>query len=128
MWAGGDASESSPSEFRASQMNVVLHLGKEVKASDARVRFDGLIRFAQRYPSRIIVLCPRDSGSDQMTAKLFSQCYIGSSHREMLLRALLLIQRRVQLSLQSGIHLAGVTCQHIIGLVVCRVIVFRVFY
>ena len=83
MWAGGDASERSPSEFRASQMNVVLHLGKEVKASDARVRFDGLIRFAQRYPSRIIVLCPRDSGSDQMTAKLFSQCYIGSSHREM---------------------------------------------
>lgn len=83
MWSTGDASDGSPSEFRASQMNVVLHLGRGVAASDARARFDGLIRFAQRYPSRIIVLCPRDSGSDQMTAKLFSQCYIGSSHREM---------------------------------------------
>ncbi|MGC6456053.1 MAG: glucose-6-phosphate dehydrogenase assembly protein OpcA [Coraliomargaritaceae bacterium] len=82
MWAG-DASEQSPSEFRASQMNVVLHFGKDVDPVDARSRFDGLIRFAQRYPSRIIVLCPRDTGSGAMTAKLFSQCYIGSTHREM---------------------------------------------
>lgn len=82
MWAG-DPSEQSPSEFRASQMNVVLHFGKDVDPRDARIRFDGLIRFAQRYPSRIIVLCPRDTGSGSMTSKLFSQCYIGSTHREM---------------------------------------------
>ncbi len=82
MWAG-DASEHSPSEFRASQMNVVLHFGKETSPADARNRFDGLIRFAQRYPSRIIVLCPREAGSGAMTARLFSQCYIGSTHREM---------------------------------------------
>tara|TARA_A100001015_G_C15017772_1_gene726362 strand:+ start:1392 stop:2378 length:987 start_codon:yes stop_codon:yes gene_type:complete len=82
MWAG-DASEHSPSEFRASQMNVVLHFGREVTVDEARYRFEGLIRFAQRYPSRIIVLCPRHSGDGAMHAKLFSQCYIGSTHREM---------------------------------------------
>ena len=75
---------SSPSEFRASQMNVVLHFGLDVKPEQARERFDTLIRFAQRYPSRIIVLCPtREDMGDYMTAKLFSQCYIGESHREM---------------------------------------------
>jgi len=82
MWeaeAGG-----SPSEFRASQMNVVLHFGRTVSAEEAVERFAALIEFAQRYPSRIIVLCPCDSIIDgSMRAKLFSQCYIGDSHREM---------------------------------------------
>lgn len=82
MWqadAGG-----SPSEFRASQMNVVLHFGWEVSGEEAQERFAALIQFAQRYPSRIIVLCPCKSISDgSMRAKLFSQCYIGDTHREM---------------------------------------------
>lgn len=82
MWHGGE--EGSPSEFRASQMNVVLHFGWEVTPEEARERFDALIQFAQRYPSRIIVLCPSRSISDgSMAAKLFTQCYIGESHREM---------------------------------------------
>ncbi|MEO0510035.1 MAG: glucose-6-phosphate dehydrogenase assembly protein OpcA [Verrucomicrobiota bacterium] len=82
MWQG-DA-DGSPSEFRASQMNVVLHFGWEVSPEEARARFNALIQFAQRYPSRIIVLCPSRSISDgSMSAKLFSQCYIGDSHREM---------------------------------------------
>lgn len=73
-----------PTEFRASQMNVVLHFGSSVKPEDARKRFDILIRFAQRYPSRIIVLCPSHAKEGGlMGAKLFSQCYIGDSHREM---------------------------------------------
>lgn len=82
MWQGGEA--GSPSEFRASQMNVVLHFGWEVSGDEARERFGALIEFAQRYPSRIIVLCPARSISDgSMAAKLFTQCYIGESHREM---------------------------------------------
>jgi len=82
MWQG--EGEGSPSEFRASQMNVVLHFGWEVSPEEAHERFDALIKFAQRYPSRIIVLCPSRSITDgSMTAKLFSQCYIGDSHREM---------------------------------------------
>ncbi len=83
MWMDGDPGES-PSEFRASQMNLVLHFGLQVTAEEARERFDTCIRFAQRYPSRIIVLCPDEGRADgSMAAKLFSQCYIGESHREM---------------------------------------------
>jgi hypothetical protein len=75
---------SSQLDFRASQMNVVLHFGLDVTAEEAREQFDALIRFAQRYPSRIIVLCPtRTSLGGAMESKLFSQCYIGESHREM---------------------------------------------
>ncbi|MGB0744843.1 MAG: glucose-6-phosphate dehydrogenase assembly protein OpcA, partial [Opitutales bacterium] len=82
MWQG-DA-DGSPSEFRASQMNVVLHFGWEVSEEEALERFSALIEFSQRYPSRIIVLCPSKSIRDgSMKAKLFSQCYIGDSHREM---------------------------------------------
>ena len=82
MWES-DAT-GSPSAFRASQMNVVLHFGREVSAEQATERFETLLKFAQRYPSRIIVLCPTRSITDgSMRAKLFSQCYIGDSHREM---------------------------------------------
>lgn len=77
-------SSGSPSAFRASQMNVVLHFGWDVTAEQAQERFTTLLTFAQRYPSRIIVLCPSRSIKDgSMRAKLFSQCYIGDSHREM---------------------------------------------
>lgn len=82
MWEVDDSGQAS-SAFRASQMNVVLHLGSEVSPAHARACFDGLISFGQRYPSRMIILCPTHNGSGSMKAKLFSQCYIGSSHREM---------------------------------------------
>ncbi|MGJ8652897.1 MAG: glucose-6-phosphate dehydrogenase assembly protein OpcA [Opitutaceae bacterium] len=82
MWGSGPS--ASPSEFRASQMNVVLHFGLDVSVEEACERFDTVLKFAQRYPSRIIVLCPSHEVSDgSMSAKLFSQCYIGESHREM---------------------------------------------
>lgn len=82
MWDGGPS--SSANEFRASQMNVVLHFGLDVTPSEAHERFETVLHFAQRYPSRIIVLCPsRETGDGSMSAKLFSQCYIGESHREM---------------------------------------------
>ncbi|NCG09016.1 MAG: hypothetical protein GWO81_05545 [Verrucomicrobia bacterium] len=76
--------EESPSEFRASQMNIVLHFGLQVKPEEAMEAFNTLVRFVQRYPGRIIVLCPTESRMNgSMGAKLFSQCYIGSSQREM---------------------------------------------
>ena len=85
MWENDASSSSgSPSAFRASQMNVVLHFGWEVTAEQAQTRFEAVLTFAQRYPSRIIVLCPSRTITDgSMRAKLFSQCYIGESHREM---------------------------------------------
>ena len=82
MWHSDTLDTSSA--FRASQMNVVLHFGWKVTQSQAHERFDALLAFAQRYPCRIIVLCPTRSILDgSMRAKLFSQCYIGDSHREM---------------------------------------------
>lgn len=73
-----------PISFHASQMNVVLHFGLATDSQTACKRFDGLIRFAQRYPCRIIVLCPTESDlGNGMESKLFSQCYIGKSQREM---------------------------------------------
>ena len=78
-----DQPDSSPT-FHASQMNVVLHFGLNTKPEIAREQFDGLVRFAQRYPCRIIVLCPSKVNlGNAMESKLFSQCYIGESHREM---------------------------------------------
>ena len=81
MWEGNN--KEALSEFRASQMNLVLHFGKKVDGATARKRFEVAVRFAQRYPSRIIVLCPFVEEEQPMRAKLFSQCFIGESHREM---------------------------------------------
>ena len=82
MWQGeGPVGETAS---RASQMNVVLHFGWSVTEEEAMDRFESLIAFAQRYPSRIIVLCPSATAEEgSMRAKLFSQCYIGASLREM---------------------------------------------
>lgn len=81
MWEGNK--ETALSEFRASQMNLVLHFGRMVSPEEAKARFEVAVRFAQRYPSRIIVLCPFTEDNQAMQAKLFSQCFIGDSHREM---------------------------------------------
>lgn len=76
--------EDSPSHFRASQMNIVLHFGFQVKPAEAVEAFNSLLHFVQRYPGRIILLCPNETRRDgSMGAKLFSQCYIGPSQREM---------------------------------------------
>ncbi len=89
MWQveqSGEAEQSPASEFRASQMNLILHFGIDTTPEEARDRFDGAIRFGQRYPCRIIVLCPEypsDEAEAKLSAKLFTQCYIGESMREM---------------------------------------------
>jgi hypothetical protein len=68
----------------ALQMNVVLHFGLDVRPDRAHECFDAVVRFAQFYPCRIIVLCPSHAEMESaMESKLFSQCYIGESHREM---------------------------------------------
>lgn len=76
--------KAAPSEFRASQMNLVLHLGLENTVETARAAFDTALRFSHRYPCRTIVLCPRDLGSGgHVRAKVFCECFVGSSHHEM---------------------------------------------
>lgn len=73
-----------PSEFRATQMNLIIHFGLGTESGEAVEVFETALRFAQRYPSRIIVLCPEDRSREEtlLTSKLFSECYIGKSGRD----------------------------------------------
>jgi len=86
LWEGSPGSGGqAPSEFRASQMNLVLHLGLPTQAADGLAQFNAALRFTQRYPARIIVLCPRPEGSTDlaMRAKIYSECFIGQHRSEM---------------------------------------------
>lgn len=84
MWdAPSDGGEKPVSDFRASQLNLILHFGLRTTEAEAAERFNDSIRFAQRYPCRIIVLCPEGrnvTDMDELEGKLFSQCYIGSEN------------------------------------------------
>ena len=73
--------QAAPSEFRASQMNLIIHFGQSTSQTEVLTQFENASRFAQRYPCRIIVLCPivEDSGNNQLKAKLYAQYYIGES-------------------------------------------------
>jgi hypothetical protein len=90
LWEGNPADgpagqQSAPSEFRASQMNLVLHIGLPTTPDDGMAQFNAALRFTQRYPARILVLCPRAAGGADlaMRAKIYSECFIGKSRREM---------------------------------------------
>ncbi|MEM9227766.1 MAG: glucose-6-phosphate dehydrogenase assembly protein OpcA, partial [Verrucomicrobiota bacterium] len=52
---------------------------------EAQERFNTAIAFAQRYPCRIVVLCPmgREPSDRLLEGKLFAQCYVGESIRQM---------------------------------------------
>jgi hypothetical protein len=79
--AGG---RDEPSEFRASQMNLVVHFGLDATPEQARAGFDSALAFSRRYPCRIIALCPRaEGGGLEVAAKIFCECYVGSSHDDM---------------------------------------------
>lgn len=86
LWASDPADGGkAPSEFRASQMNLVLHIGLPTAADDGVTQFNAALRFTQRYPARILVLCPRAEGGTDlaMRAKIYSECFIGKSRHEM---------------------------------------------
>lgn len=86
MWDGDtEGGSGAPSEFHAIQMNLVLHFGPDTTEAEAEERFNIAVTFAQRYPCRIIVLCThcRQSNDKSIQTKLFSQCYIGPTFRQM---------------------------------------------
>ncbi len=85
MWEGApDYGKGEVAEYRASQMNVIIHFGRGTTADEALARFSGTLRFAQRYPCRVIALCPEDRGSEDslMILKLFAECFVGKTQRE----------------------------------------------
>lgn len=78
------ADSGAPSEFRASQMNLVMHFGLASTPEMARAGFETALSFSRRYPCRIIVLCPRMAdGGNELNAKIFCECYVGTGRRDM---------------------------------------------
>jgi glucose-6-phosphate dehydrogenase assembly protein OpcA len=84
MWAdtaksGGPAIE--PDDAKATQVNVVLHLGLNTTSEDAAAQFKTVVEFSKRYPGRIVVLCPQgdDVSGVEMRAKIYAECHLGKS-------------------------------------------------
>jgi len=68
-------------DAKATQVNVVLHLGLNTTPDDALVQFATVERFSRRYPSRVVVLCPRcaDVPAPEIRAKIYGECFLGKS-------------------------------------------------
>ena len=77
--------EDSPAkESRAVQLNLVLHLGSNTTPADAEVQFQTTLRFAQRYPCRVVVLCPDfdETAPPEIRAKIYGECFFGKSQSD----------------------------------------------
>ncbi|MFI5357252.1 MAG: glucose-6-phosphate dehydrogenase assembly protein OpcA [Opitutales bacterium] len=86
LWTDAAASGSAapaPDAAKATQVNVVLHLGFQTSEEDAVRQFAIAVEFSRRYPSRIVVLCPmsdeEELGVTEMRAKIFGECHLGKS-------------------------------------------------
>ncbi len=84
MWAesaayGKPAPEAD--DAKATQLNVVLHLGLNSTRDDALAQFAVVNEFSRRYPCRIVVLCPlhTDVPQMEMRAKIYGECHLGKS-------------------------------------------------
>ena len=68
-------------DAKATQVNFVLHLGLHTTGEDAAQQFKVVERFSQRYPSRIVVLCPLhiDLPAAEIRAKVYGECFLGKS-------------------------------------------------
>ena len=76
LWANTDVSEQ-----KAMQLNLVVHLGFATTEEDALVQFKVASRLAERYPCRVVILCPLpdDSTAVEMRAKIYGECFVGKS-------------------------------------------------
>ncbi|OIQ98840.1 glucose-6-phosphate dehydrogenase subunit [mine drainage metagenome] len=85
MWkdsAAHGADAPADDDARAIQVNVILHLGFGTKPDDALVKFKLAVEFSSRYPSRVVILCPRiEDGNEGMEtrAKIYGECFLGRS-------------------------------------------------
>ena len=87
MWAAeaaGGRPAPEAEDAKATQVNFVLHLGFNTDAADAARQFATVVRFAQRYPCRVVVLCPRapDAGGPPMRAKVYGECFLGRTRAD----------------------------------------------
>ncbi|MCF7689113.1 MAG: glucose-6-phosphate dehydrogenase assembly protein OpcA [Cephaloticoccus sp.] len=79
--SGGPAPTAD--DAKATQVNLVLHLGYATTEEDAANQFQTAVRFSRRYPSRIVVLCPmhesNDKGGTEIRAKIYGECHLGKT-------------------------------------------------
>ena len=68
-------------DIKATQINLVIHLGFGTTLEDAQIQFQAALRFSQRYPSRVVVLCPLLTPVEQteIRAKVYGECFLGKS-------------------------------------------------
>jgi glucose-6-phosphate dehydrogenase assembly protein OpcA len=68
-------------DAKATQANVVLHLGLNTTDEDGAAQFRTVVEFSKRYPSRIVVLCPLvdDDPATEMRAKIYAECFLGKT-------------------------------------------------
>ena len=69
-------------EVKATQVNFILHIGFGSNPEDALKQFANTVDFSSRYPSRVVVLCPRHPdtvGHAEMRAKIYGECFLGKS-------------------------------------------------
>lgn len=80
--AGGAAPAAD--SVRATQMNFVLHFGLATTPEDALAQFETIKTFSQRYPCRVVVLCPLtdDNGATDLRAKVYGECFLGKSKED----------------------------------------------
>ncbi len=84
MWRDNAAKgENAPGsdDARATQVNFVLHLGPATTPEDALAQFRVAVKFSQRCPSRVVILCPqlsRDAPAE-LRAKIYGECFLGKS-------------------------------------------------
>ncbi len=76
LWA-----DTAAEEQKAMQLNLVLHLGLDTWPEDALEQFQVARRLAQRYPCRVVVLCPvkEETAKVEMRAKIYGECFRGKS-------------------------------------------------
>jgi Glucose-6-phosphate dehydrogenase subunit len=76
LWADTEVSEQ-----KAMQLNLVVHLGFATTEEDAVEQFRVAVRLAQRYPCRVVVLCPvmEDTSQVELRAKIYGECFTGKS-------------------------------------------------
>jgi glucose-6-phosphate dehydrogenase assembly protein OpcA len=76
LWA-----DTAISDQKAMQLNLVLHYGTATTPDDALEQFRVAVRLAQRYPCRVLALCPirEETGSMDLRAKIYGECFLGKS-------------------------------------------------
>jgi hypothetical protein len=79
LWADTPAKEA-----RAMQLNLVLHFGLNTTPPDAERQFRHTVEFAQRYPCRVVVLCPEHDPAQPWVfrSKIYGECFLGKSGKD----------------------------------------------